>query len=96
MELLEEDKQIRRLQLSGGSTFIISLPKIWVEDLKIGVGDSVTITKNSNRSMTLYPGSNNISKEKNQAEIITSQQDTGESLSRKIIEHILQVTRQLE
>ena len=85
MELLQEDKQIRRLQLSGGSTFIISLPKTWVEDLKINVGDSVTITKNSNRSMTLYPGSNNISKEKTDAEIITSQQDSPESLSRKII-----------
>ena len=85
MELLEEDKQIRRLQLSGGSTFIISLPKTWVEDLKINVGDSVTITKNSNRSMTLYPGSNSVSKEKNQAEIVTSQQDSSESISRKII-----------
>ena len=85
MERLEEDKQIRRLQLSGGSTFIISLPKNWVEDLKINAGDSITITKNSNRSITLYPGSNSTDEEKTKAEITTGQQETNESLSRKII-----------
>lgn len=43
------------------------------------------VTKNSNRSITLYPGSNNTGEEKTRAEIIASQHDTGESLNRKII-----------
>ena len=85
MERLYEEKQTRRLQLSGGSTFIISLPKNWMEDFKIKVGDNITIIKNSNRSLTLFPGTNQPSEEKTHAEIITSQQDSSESIRRKII-----------
>ena len=43
MVVLEGTRQTRRIQLSGGSTYIISLPKNWVEDLKIKVGDNITI-----------------------------------------------------
>ena len=85
MQRSDEEKQTRRLQLSGGSTFIISLPKNWMEDFKINVGDNITIIKNSNRSMTLFPGSNQQSTEKTHADIITSQQDSSESIRRKII-----------
>ena len=73
------------MQLSGGSTYIISLPKNWIEELKIKVGENVTIVKNSNRSLTLYPRERNEVKEKTVAVIITSQQDSAETTRRKII-----------
>lgn len=85
MERSEEEKQTRRLQLSGGSTFIISLPKNWIDDFKLNVGENVTIIKNSNRSITLFPGDSQQSQEKTHAEILTSQKDTSESIRRKII-----------
>ena len=34
MEALESSKQTRRMQLSGGSTYIVSLPKNWIEGIK--------------------------------------------------------------
>ena len=85
MESLEGSKQTRRMQLSGGSTYIISLPKNWIEELKIKVGENITIVKNSNQSLTLFPKNENSSKIKETAIITTSQKESGESIKRKII-----------
>ena len=73
------------MQLSGGSTYIISLPKNWIEELKISVGDNVTIVKNSNKSLTLIPNEKNNEEEKNVAIISSNQKDSGDSIKRKII-----------
>ena len=81
----EVTKQTRRIQLSGGSTYIISLPKNWVEDLKIKVGNNITIVKNSNQSLTLFAKDQNKDQEKTIAVIPTSQKESGESIKRKII-----------
>ena len=85
MAVSETTKQTRRIQLSGGSTYIISLPKNWVEDLKIRVGDNITIAKNSNQSLTLFAKDQNKDQEKTIAVIPTSQKERGESIKRKII-----------
>ncbi len=80
---MENQRQTRRIQISGGSTYIVSLPKRWINDLKINAGDNITITKNSNVSLTLYPQGGGKSKET--AVIIPNRKDTGESIKRKII-----------
>jgi phosphate uptake regulator len=73
------------MQLSGGSTYIVSLPKSWIDELMIKVGDNVTVVKNSNQSLTLYPREQENSIKKNTAIITSSQKDSGDSIKRKII-----------
>lgn len=73
------------MQLSGGSTFIISLPKNWIDELKIKAGENVTIVKNSNQSLTLFPIDRSEERKKSTAVIYSSQKDSGESIKRKII-----------
>ena len=73
------------MQLSGGSTFIISLPKNWIDELKIKAGENVTIVKNSNQSLTLFPIDKSEQNKKSTAIIHSSQKDSGESIKRKII-----------
>ncbi|MEC4847933.1 MAG: phosphate uptake regulator PhoU [Nitrosarchaeum sp.] len=85
MKLSENTKQTRKIQLSGGSTYIISMPKEWIEELKIKVGENVTIVKNSNKSLTLFPREHGNDKNQTTATIISSQKDSGESVKRKII-----------
>jgi len=82
---VENTSQTRRLQLSGGSTYIISLPKNWIEDLEIRVGEHVTIVKNPNQSLTLFSGSEQQTAAKSKAIIDVGQKDTPESIKRKII-----------
>lgn len=71
--------------MSGGSTYIISLPKNWIEELKIKVGNNVTIVKNSNKSLTLIPDERNNQTEKNTVVIPSNQKDSGNTMKRKII-----------
>ena len=73
------------MQLSGGSTYIISLPKDWIEELKIKVGENITIVKNSNQSMTLFPREQDNDRKKTTAIIYSNQKDSGDSVKRKII-----------
>ncbi|MCV0391741.1 MAG: phosphate uptake regulator PhoU [Nitrosopumilus sp.] len=85
MEIVENKSQTRKMQLSGGATFIISLPKNWIDELKIKAGENVTIVKNSNQSLTLFPINRNEQDKKSTAIIYTTQKDSGESIKRKII-----------
>jgi len=43
----------RNIQISGGSTYVISLPKKWIEKLKLKNGDSMQIVNNPNHTITL-------------------------------------------
>ena len=43
----------RNIQISGGSTYVISLPKKWIERLNLKNGDSMQIVNNPNNSITL-------------------------------------------
>ncbi|MBA0908499.1 MAG: phosphate uptake regulator PhoU [Nitrosarchaeum sp.] len=82
--MIENTRQTRKIQLSGGSTYIISLPKEWVEELQIKVGENITIMKNSNQSLSLFRHEQNNQKE-NIATIYLNQKDSGDSIKRKII-----------
>jgi phosphate uptake regulator len=84
LQSLEDTKQTRRIQISGGSTYTISLPKKWVDELAIKNGDNMTIIKNANRSMTLFTGLDTENSPK-KAILTISQKDAEESIRRKII-----------
>lgn len=85
MEAVGNNKQTRKMQLSGGSTYIVSLPKNWIDELNIKVGDNVTVVKNSNQSLTFYPREQEDQIKKSAAVITSSQKDSGNSIKRKII-----------
>jgi phosphate uptake regulator len=84
LQSLEDTKQTRRIQISGGSTYTISLPKKWIDELGIKNGDNMTIVKNANRSLTLFPGLDT-EKPTKRAIMTLSQKDSDESIRRKII-----------
>jgi phosphate uptake regulator len=84
VQSLEDTKQTRRIQISGGSTYTISLPKKWIDELGIKNGDNMTIVKNANRSMTLFP-SLDMEKLSKKAIFAIGQKDSEESIRRKII-----------
>jgi len=84
LQSLEDTKQTRRIQISGGSTYTISLPKKWIDELGIKNGDNMTLIKNANRSLTLFPGSDS-EKQAKKAILAISQKDSEESIRRKII-----------
>ena len=74
--------QTRRLQMTGGSTYIVSLPKDWVDELEIKKNSDVTLVKNANDSITLFQEEHG---KKGHGTAFVGTKDSKESIRRKII-----------
>ncbi len=85
MEELVNEKEVRKLQLVGGSTYVLSLPKKWVDDMHLKTGDPVSIIRNANNSLALLPASGFESSRITKSKAIINQKDSIESIQRKII-----------
>ena len=83
MTKAESSRQNRKLQVSGGSTYIVSLPKVWVEQMSLSSGDSVSMTKNENNSLTIFPNSDSAGL--GRAAVAVGPKDSDESIRRKIV-----------
>lgn len=83
-ELLNE-KEVRKLQLVGGSTYVLSLPKKWIDELNLKTGDPVSIVKNVNRSLSILPTGTSQSPKIAKSKTIISQKEPVESIQRKVI-----------
>ena len=83
MTSIENSQERRRLQLTGGSTFVVSLPKKWIDELDMKIGDEVILIKNPNKSFTILSVFDKFKTKKSIIEI--GKDDSEESLKRKII-----------
>ena len=50
-----ENNEVRKIQYTGRSTYVLSLPKKWVTELKLKAGDPVTILREANNSLSIIP-----------------------------------------
>ncbi|MGP8319334.1 MAG: PhoU domain-containing protein [Methanosarcinaceae archaeon] len=78
----------RKLQLTGGSTFIISLPIKWVRDIGLSAGDTLTLSSQSNRTLLISPEPN-IEKRLYKATIELFHGDDPEDNFRFLVAHYL-------
>jgi phosphate uptake regulator len=85
MQITKDSKQNRRLQLVGGSTFVVSLPKNWIDELQLVPSKFVTLVKNPNNSITLFQESDEQNEPSLKATAFIGKQDPEESTRRKII-----------
>ena len=47
LQNMSEIKQTRRLQIVGGSTYTVSLPKTWIDELQLKKNCDITLVKKS-------------------------------------------------
>jgi len=73
----------RKIQLTGGSTYIVSLPKSWVTDKGINAGDPVWITPLQDGTLLLSPKikKDSVARKK----VLNIDSESGEHLIRKLI-----------
>ena len=79
---MSEIKQLRRLQVTGGSTYTVSLPKTWIDELQLKKNSNITLVKNRNDSITLFQEEKS---KKTNAVALIGKNDSKESIRRKII-----------
>lgn len=52
---MEEKYETRKIQFTGKSSYIISLPKTWITELGLSRGDQVRISRKGSTNLELYP-----------------------------------------
>ncbi|MEM2363885.1 MAG: phosphate uptake regulator PhoU [Candidatus Bathyarchaeia archaeon] len=82
-------KEVRRVQVTGGSTFIVSLPKWWVEDLKLKRGDLLDILPQPDHSLVILPRVGSEEEERRSASIEAAPTDDVEEVVRLLIARYL-------
>ncbi|KPQ42123.1 MAG: regulatory protein [Candidatus Methanoperedens nitroreducens] len=78
--------ETRKVYVSGGSTYVISLPKKWVKKVNLKAGDSLVVTEQAG---ALLFETSVIEKESHVKEIRISQMESSDALARIIIAIIL-------
>ena len=53
--LFSENSEVRKIQYTGRSTYILSIPKKWISEMHLHAGDSVTIVREANHSLSIFP-----------------------------------------
>lgn len=78
----EED--IRHVQLTGKSTFIISLPRKWVNEVNLNKGETLSIIEQNDKSLLLVPKSVKKPTKATDISVIVSSKDKASSVMRKV------------
>jgi len=82
---LQQVEETRKLQYTGGSSYIVSLPKKWIQDLGLKRGDHVVIMRQGNSVLQLAPASKRLAKEQKEATIEVSKDNHPYFIARKLI-----------
>jgi phosphate uptake regulator len=78
-------EELRKIQLTGGSTFIVSLPKNWVEKVGLGRGSVVSITQLDDLTLCLQPKDSRKEEDAKKAIITVTDEISPENLTRRVI-----------
>ena len=83
---MSEEMVVRKIQFTGKSTYMLSLPKKWVHEINLKAGDPVTIIRKSDQTLSILP--NMVERDmsyNNEVTALMLQEESGNSLKRKII-----------
>jgi phosphate uptake regulator len=78
-------EEIRKIQFTGSSSYIVSLPKKWIQELGIKPGDSVIVSRPDSNILEILPNSKRISKEHKEASVDVQKDSSPYHLARKLI-----------
>ena len=78
-------EELRKVQVTGGSTFIISLPKAWVEQMGLQRGSVVRIMQKDDLTLCLTPEGADTTDTQKKVIINPTQEDTPESIVRRVV-----------
>lgn len=82
---LSEENEVRKIQFTGRSTYILSLPKRWMNDMHLKPGDPVTIIREINNSLSIVPNAIRKPVSINEVTAFMLQDQNGNSLKRKVV-----------
>jgi phosphate uptake regulator len=78
-------EEVRKIQLTGGSTFIVSLPKNWIDQLGLKRGNTVTIKQMDDLTLRIQPKNLKADEKPRRALITVTDNVTPQSLIRRVV-----------
>jgi len=80
-----KETETRKLQVTGGSTYVLSLPKRWVTQNGLEKGSSLLVRQEENGLLTILPPEMGKTAKTEEALIKVSPEDNSEALTRKTV-----------
>src|ERR687883_2030755 len=77
--------EVRKIQFTGRSTYILSLPKKWIEEMHLKPGDPVNLTREPNNSLLIIPHPERNSSITNETTAMVLEKENANSLQRKVV-----------
>ena len=81
----QTQEETRKIQFTGKSSYIVSLPKKWVEDMGIKPGEQVTVIRQGNSLLQIAPSKKQLAKTAREATVEVSKDDDQSKPIRKLI-----------
>ena len=82
---VKEDEETRKVQFTGGSTYIISLPKRWIAENQVKKGSFIRLREEQGGFLTIVPPCLFLQKKQEDAIIIVSAEDDTQMITRKMV-----------
>lgn len=79
------DEETRKVQFTGGSTYIISLPKRWIAENQVKKGSFIKLRADEGGLLTIVPPSSTVQKRLDEAIIMVCPNDDTDMIVRKIV-----------
>ncbi|MEM3094060.1 MAG: phosphate uptake regulator PhoU [Nitrososphaera sp.] len=78
-------KEVRKVQFTGRSTYVLSLPKKWIEEMHLHAGDQVTLARELDNSLSVVPVAPGSSDSLSEATAIILPSEGSSTLKRKVV-----------
>ncbi|MFL6474580.1 MAG: PhoU domain-containing protein [Nitrososphaera sp.] len=80
-----DHRDIRKVQFTGRSTYVLSLPKKWIEEMHLNPGDRVTIVRELDNSLSVIPLIAVGKELPHEVTTYVSPSESGDTLKRKVV-----------
>ncbi len=85
----DQMEELRKIQVTGGSTYIISLPKTWIDQMGLGRGSVVSLNQSGDMSLNIRPKGTPYSERAKKVIITIHEGDKPESVVRHLVSSYL-------
>jgi antitoxin component of MazEF toxin-antitoxin module len=80
-----DHRDVRKVQFTGRSTYVLSLPKKWIEEMHLKAGDQVTLVRELDNSLSVIPIFTAARESLNEVTTFISPRESGNTLRRKVV-----------
>ena len=85
LRTVAEHKEVRKVQFTGRSTYVLSLPKRWIEEMHLKAGDQVTLMRELDNSLSIVPIAAGPSESLSEVTAIVLPNESSSTLTRKVV-----------